>query len=89
MARVSTYLNFMGNTEEAFAFYKEVFGTEFIGGIARMGDAPSNPGMPELSDADRHRLGDGAARRLRRVRRAPLRGLRRGRHRAAGGARVH
>jgi PhnB protein len=54
MARVSTYLNFMGNTEEAFTFYKKVFGTEFIGDIARMGDAPSNPGMPALTEAEQH-----------------------------------
>jgi PhnB protein len=27
MGRVSTYLNFQGTTEEAFAFYAEVFGT--------------------------------------------------------------
>ena len=25
MSRVSTYLNFMGNTEEAFTFYRSVF----------------------------------------------------------------
>jgi PhnB protein len=54
MARVSTYLNFMGNTEAAFTFYKEVFGTEFIGEIQRMGDVPSNPGMPPLSEAEQH-----------------------------------
>ena len=29
MSRVSTYLNFMGNTEDAFNFYASVFGTEF------------------------------------------------------------
>ena len=28
MARVSTYLNFMGTTEEAFSHYANVFGTE-------------------------------------------------------------
>jgi len=54
MARVSTYLNFMGNTEAAFTFYKEVFGTEFIGEIQRMGDVPSNPDMPPLSEAEQH-----------------------------------
>jgi PhnB protein len=51
MARVSTYLNFQGNTEEAFNFYKSVFDTEFMGeGIMRMGDVPaddSTPPMPE------------------------------------------
>ncbi|MFZ4720673.1 MAG: VOC family protein [Ilumatobacteraceae bacterium] len=50
MARVSTYLNFAGNTEEAFRFYREVFGTEFIGEIARMGDVPSNPEAPQLTE---------------------------------------
>ncbi len=29
MASLSPYLNFMGNTEEAFTFYKSVFGGEF------------------------------------------------------------
>ena len=40
MARVSTYLNFARTTEEAFTFYKSVFGTEFVQPIARMGDVP-------------------------------------------------
>jgi PhnB protein len=53
MAQVSTYLNFNGTTEEAFNFYKSVFGTEFVGGIARMGDAPPQEGMPPLSEADK------------------------------------
>jgi PhnB protein len=53
MASVSTYLNFMGNTEEAFTFYAEVFGTEFSAPIFRMGDAPPMPGAPELSDGDK------------------------------------
>jgi PhnB protein len=53
MARTSTYLNFMGNTEEAFGFYKSVFGTEFTGPINRMGDVPPMPGMPEMSAAEK------------------------------------
>jgi len=54
MARVSTYLNFPGNTEEAFNFYKSVFGTEFHGdGIKRFGDVPAPEGMPPLSEADK------------------------------------
>ena len=40
MSKVSIYLNFPRNTEEAFAFYKSVFGTEYIGNIARLGDVP-------------------------------------------------
>lgn len=39
MASVSTYLNFPGNTEKAFLFYRSVFGGEFDGGIRRMGGA--------------------------------------------------
>lgn len=49
MASTSTYLNFAGNTEEAFKFYASVFGTSFVGPIHRMGDVPPGPGMPELS----------------------------------------
>ncbi|MBL8329758.1 MAG: VOC family protein [Rubrivivax sp.] len=49
MARVSTYLNFDGRTEEAFHFYRSVFGGEFNGPIHRMADAPPAPGQPPLS----------------------------------------
>lgn len=54
MASVSTYLNFQNNTEEAFNFYKSVFGGEFVGGISRMGDAPPQEGMPPLSESDKN-----------------------------------
>lgn len=54
MASVSTYLNFSRNTEEAFNFYKSVFGTEFTGPISRLGDAPPQPGAPALPEADRN-----------------------------------
>jgi PhnB protein len=53
MASVSTYLNFPGTTEEAFAFYKSVFGTDYVGPINRMGDAPPVPGAPPMSDAEK------------------------------------
>jgi len=52
MARVSTYLNFMGNTEAAFEFYRSVFGTEYLAPIQRMGDVP---GMGEqLADDEKN-----------------------------------
>jgi PhnB protein len=54
MARVSTYLNFPRSTEEAFNFYKSVFGGEFVGGINRMGQVPAQPGMPPLAEADKN-----------------------------------
>src|SRR5438876_2442455 len=53
MARISIYLNFLGKTEEAFTFYKKVFRTDFVGPIARMGDAPTGPGMPEWSATEK------------------------------------
>jgi PhnB protein len=53
MARVSTYLNFPRSTEEAFLFYKKVFGTEFAAPIARFGDMPRDPSHP-IADADRN-----------------------------------
>lgn len=54
MARVSTYLNFMGNTEEAFEFYRTVFGTDYLGPIQRMGDVPPAPdGAPLPEDEKR------------------------------------
>jgi PhnB protein len=48
MARVTTYLNFAHNTEEAFRFYRSVFQTEFLGPIMRFGDGPPAPGNPPL-----------------------------------------
>ncbi|MEO7443848.1 MAG: VOC family protein [Ferruginibacter sp.] len=51
MARVSTYLNFSGNTEEAFGFYKNIFKTTFTPpGIMRLGEAPAQEGQPTLSE---------------------------------------
>jgi PhnB protein len=41
MAQVSTYLNFARQTEEAFNYYKSIFGTELIGqGFMRFKDTP-------------------------------------------------
>lgn len=55
MARVSTYLNFPRNTEEAFNYYKSVFGGEFGGpGIARFGDIPQQEGMPSMPEEDKN-----------------------------------
>ncbi len=54
MSRVSTYLNFSRNTEEAFVFYKSVFGGEFTGGINRMGAVSQQDGMPPMAEADKN-----------------------------------
>ncbi len=50
MARVSTYLNFQGRSEEAFNFYSTVFGTR-VEGLVRFGDMPAGGG-PALSDEE-------------------------------------
>ena len=52
MAKVSIYLNFQGNTEEAFNFYKSVFKTEFLAPIMYLKDAPPQPNGPKLSEKD-------------------------------------
>jgi len=39
MARLNTYLNFAGNAEEAFQFYRTVFGGEFTA-VVRFKDVP-------------------------------------------------
>jgi uncharacterized glyoxalase superfamily protein PhnB/predicted alpha/beta hydrolase family esterase len=45
MATVNTYLNFNGNTEEAFTFYKSVFGGEFTT-FQRFSDTPHGEHLP-------------------------------------------
>lgn len=39
MAKINPYLNFNGNTEEAFQFYKSVFGGDFVF-LQRMKETP-------------------------------------------------
>ena len=39
MTKLNTYLNFAGNTEEAFNFYKSVFGGKFTS-VIRFKDMP-------------------------------------------------
>ena len=46
MRAVNPYLNFNGNTEEAFNFYKSVFGGEFVT-VMRFGETPGCESMPE------------------------------------------
>ncbi len=54
MARVNTYLNFNRNTEEAFNFYKQIFGGEFERGISRFGDIPPQESTPPLAEDDKN-----------------------------------
>lgn len=46
MAAINPYLNFAGNTEEAFNFYKSVFGGEFLT-LQRFKDTPHGGNVSE------------------------------------------
>ncbi len=50
MARTSVYLNFVGETEAAFAFYRQIFGTDFTAPIQRMSDVPTDARQPSLPE---------------------------------------
>jgi len=52
MATVNLYINFNGTTEDAFKFYKSVFGGEFIG-LQRFKDTPA---VENLSAEDGNKL---------------------------------
>jgi PhnB protein len=45
MISINPYLNFLGNTEEAFNFYKSVFGGEFST-LQRFKDVPGTENIP-------------------------------------------
>jgi PhnB protein len=53
VSRVSTYLNFMGNTEVAFNSYRSVSGTEFVTPISRIGYVPGDENLPALSEVEK------------------------------------
>ncbi|MEO6190571.1 MAG: VOC family protein [Saprospiraceae bacterium] len=53
MARTSTYLNFPRQTEDAFNFYKSIFGGEFgRNHITRFRDMPPQDDAPQMSEED-------------------------------------
>ena len=53
MASINPYLTFNGKAEEAFNFYKSVFGGEFAGGINRFKDTP---GCEQMSAEDQQKV---------------------------------
>ncbi|QQS36040.1 MAG: VOC family protein [Ignavibacteriales bacterium] len=53
MKSINPYLNFEGNTEEAFNFYKKVFGGDFLGGVYRFKDTP---GTENLSNSEKEKI---------------------------------
>lgn len=54
MATINPYLNFNGNTEEAFNFYKSIFGGEFTA-VMRFDEMPACEEIT-LSDADKGKI---------------------------------
>lgn len=56
MSKVSIYLNFQGNTEEAFNFYKTVFKTDFEGPVMYNKDIPPHPGMPSFPENEMNKI---------------------------------
>ncbi|MNR15556.1 hypothetical protein D3C85_1320960 [compost metagenome] len=52
MSTVAIYLNFQGNTEEAFTFYKTVFGTEFSAPFMKLKDMPADPNAPKFPESE-------------------------------------
>ena len=55
MATVNVYLTFNGNTEEAFNFYKSVFGGEFTY-MGRFKDMPADENCPPPSEEEGNRI---------------------------------
>lgn len=55
MATINPYLSFNGNAEEAFNFYKSVFGGEFTM-LHRYDAMPAMEGCPPLSESDKQKI---------------------------------
>lgn len=55
MATVNVYLTFNGNTEEAFNFYKSVFGGEFAY-IGKFKDMPSDEKFSSMSEEEGNKI---------------------------------
>ena len=53
MKSINPYLNFPGNTEEAFNFYKKIFGGDFAGDINRFKDTPD---ASKLNKSDQEKV---------------------------------
>ena len=55
MTTVNTYLTFDGNCEEAFNFYRSVFGGEFPR-VSRFGEMPPQEGMPYIPESAKDQI---------------------------------
>ncbi|MFL5730987.1 MAG: VOC family protein [Cytophagaceae bacterium] len=52
---ISPYINFNGNCEDAFNFYKSVFGGEFAM-VSRFNSAPSMPDQPSIPESEGNKI---------------------------------
>jgi PhnB protein len=55
MTTVNVYLNFEGNCEEAFNFYKSIFGGEFSY-LGRFKDMPPQEGIPPITAEEAEKI---------------------------------
>lgn len=55
MAIINTYLHFDGHTEEAFNFYKSVFGGEFAV-FQRYGDVSGQPVCDQMAESEKEKI---------------------------------
>ncbi len=55
MKTANPYLNFDGSTEEAFTFYRSVFGGDFLA-VVRFEDLEGMEAMDQLSEVDRGKI---------------------------------
>ena len=55
MRTINPWINFNGNAEEAFTFYKSVFGGEFAA-VMRYGDVQGQEGCESMPDADKSKI---------------------------------
>lgn len=55
MATLNPYLTFLGNCEEAFNFYKSVFGGEFAY-LGRFSEMPTQEGQPTMPAEDANKI---------------------------------
>ena len=54
MTKLNPYINFNGKCEDAFNFYKSVFGNEFLF-VGRFKDMPENPNYP-IAESDKEKI---------------------------------
>lgn len=55
MKSINPYFNFPGNSEEAFNFYKSVFGGEFLA-VIRFKDMPGLSDLDKMSEEDQNKI---------------------------------